>query len=732
MKKTLLIGAALLVGASGFAQNNRSTGPSYRAPLRKNQVAESNAFPVAGTKHVSGPVSTSKSASTCSTPLVTTAPNVLTVSGGSGNNCMSYNKDLNAVSWVHRVSANWTTATDPTFTHRTSGSIQGDWLNVTTGAWDSTIIYVDTTGTGGGRYPGGTIFNPAGNTTLANAYMVAAGPHVGSAFDGVYYAARQLSGSFHTQPGQHTFEAVPGAGLFANIANNAVMTPALDNDMLQAGGKVWVAGPLGDPAYTTQQGLPMKGGIFGKATTPYAGGNLTWTSDSIIPGFHTDGNLTAGNGYATNGATRIAFDPTGQIGYCVFVGRLATNYNNSADSMMSPIVYKTTNGGTSWSLILPGYNWRVGHPECFKNVCAGRIKNGSGSGGAYRPNTNGAKRFSFNDQHGSDLTVDANGILHYVSCVADSYLDGMYADSVMYTYTYNWDNQNYHAIIWDFMTDGTCWKTLMVDSIMTAHMGITPGAADTTSAQGLWYYSPNSDYMGYGAEINVSRSTTGQYVFYGWSDTDPSTQTSPWNTSPDLYIKGLDLFNNKLTSGGFGATPNANITNGVTSAFFPRLSDVSYWDATQSKWVVPAMTTVGTVPFSPGVWDAIQPVEFHYVNCAAFGAANFTVQGVVNPDMVTTGCTIGIKTNNNFVNSVSNYPNPFNHTTNIVVNLNDAKPINVQVFDAIGNLVYNKTTIGNIGENTIVFDATNVNAGVYYYTVTAGFDKVSKKMVIQK
>lgn len=84
------------------------------------------------------------------------------------------------------------------------------------------------------------------------------------------------------------------------------------------------------------------------------------------------------------------------------------------------------------------------------------------------------------------------------------------------------------------------------------------------------------------------------------------------------------------------------------------------------------------------------------------------------------------------MNSVSAYPNPFSNTTNIVVNLSEGKAINVNVFDALGKVVFTKKTNGNVGENTIVFDGTSLTAGVYYYTVTAGYEKVTKKMVIQK
>jgi hypothetical protein len=722
MKKTLLISAAVLIAASGFAQSNRT---KYAKPIlnsQRNKIVDVGMTPIGNpNQKVAKVIRNANASSACTTPFVTKAGNLLSVSGGPANNCFTYNKDLNAVSWVTR-NGGWN------FPGYSNGAYKALWADVTTGVWDSIVIYKDSTSTtSGGRYPGGAVLNPKGNTNIANTYFVAAGPHVTTAFDGLVYAARPATGAYHNPPNNKINTAViPGAGqtTWGNLSNGT--SSALDVDMQTVGTtKVMVTGPLRGNFYTnTTGGVVVKGIILGTAKTPYVNGNLTWTHDSIIPGFHTSATA-AGTGYAFNGDGRMAFGPDSLTGYIVFEGRLATDYNNSQDSMMSPIVYKTTNGGTTWALqpVSQGYDWRCKHPELMKNVAQGAITTYTGSV-IYRDSGYVAQRFSLNGAHGADITVDANGILHYVTGVSDPYQNGRSVDSLIYGYTYDYDYINYHPIMWDLMTDGTVsygWKTMMVDSIITAHMG--SASTDSTSLNNQWYYSPTSSYMAYGAELNVSRSVDGTKIFYGWSDSDPNITSTVYNTQPDLFMKGYDVTTNKLTS-------TINVTNGLVLAYFPRLSDLSYFDNTSSSYVVPAMVTNGTVHLvSPtAAWDAISPVDFHYVNCGSFNAASFSIPAPApGPD-----CTVGIKTNNAFLNAVSNYPNPFTNSTNIVVNLNTGKTIDVKVYDAIGKVVFTKTVTGNIGQNTIVVDAANLNSGVYYYTVTAGYDRVTKKMVIQK
>ncbi len=84
------------------------------------------------------------------------------------------------------------------------------------------------------------------------------------------------------------------------------------------------------------------------------------------------------------------------------------------------------------------------------------------------------------------------------------------------------------------------------------------------------------------------------------------------------------------------------------------------------------------------------------------------------------------------------YPNPFNPATTISYRLLDANHVRVDIYDMVGNKV---CTLVNqrqdAGTRTILWNAINdrgqpVAAGVYLYTVQAGGDWISKKMVLLK
>lgn len=701
MKKQLLIAAALLVSAGAFAQGGRKAALNKPIKAGADAVVNENNFPVAGTKGTQGPTTPPHVSSVCNPVRFTSCVNAFAVGGGTTTymqNCLSYNKDINAVLWTSRVSQDWS------FPGKTSGAIQATWLNLANSQWDSMIIYRDSTNGAAARYPGGIFFNPTGNTSISGAQAVGTGPITGGAgWLGVWYASRQPSGTYTTTGiPNSTYTVANGAAPFGNVGNGATNAGFLNQDITQAGQTVFVTGAMWDYANSTES----KGAILAKGT--FSGNTLNWSADSIVPGF-----LTNAGGIMTDfRGARLAFDPSGTIGYMVFNGRLATSYGNSADSTMMPVVYKSTDGGATWAgPIMAGYDWRVQHPELLKNV---GVLLGTP-----------AHRVTPNLQHGIDVTVDANGVLHYVTTLTMPYKDGDYAgggfDSLQYTYTYKWDYDWYHPIVWDLMTDGTCWKTMLVDSLVTAYVGGDP-ANDTTASFNAWLNG--ATYLPYGAHLTVSRSSDGNVVFYGWGDSDPNVTGTPFNTQPDMIMKAFDVSTNMVSA-------TTNVTNGIGTCFFSYLSDVSYFDSGTNNWVVPFVYTVGRVQSSPGVYDGIGPVDYYYGDCATFNSTNINIPATINNE--TSGvCAIGIKHNNNYAVAVNNFPNPFNHSTNIVVTLNDAKALDLKVYNAMGMLVYSKKMNGNVGENTFVFDGSALASGVYHYTVSAGNEKVTKKMVIQK
>jgi Ca-activated chloride channel family protein len=83
-----------------------------------------------------------------------------------------------------------------------------------------------------------------------------------------------------------------------------------------------------------------------------------------------------------------------------------------------------------------------------------------------------------------------------------------------------------------------------------------------------------------------------------------------------------------------------------------------------------------------------------------------------------------------------NYPNPFNPTTYISYSLPSGKEnyhVVIKIYDILGRLVI--ILVDNTsppGQYRIEFDASGLNSGIYFYTVTADQYSVTKKMVLMK
>jgi hypothetical protein len=83
--------------------------------------------------------------------------------------------------------------------------------------------------------------------------------------------------------------------------------------------------------------------------------------------------------------------------------------------------------------------------------------------------------------------------------------------------------------------------------------------------------------------------------------------------------------------------------------------------------------------------------------------------------------------------SLNNYPNPFNPTTTIAINLPLETHVALRVFDVTGRCVsvlVDRTM--QAGRHSVVFDGRALSSGVYFYRLEAGDFRESRKMVLLK
>ena len=84
-----------------------------------------------------------------------------------------------------------------------------------------------------------------------------------------------------------------------------------------------------------------------------------------------------------------------------------------------------------------------------------------------------------------------------------------------------------------------------------------------------------------------------------------------------------------------------------------------------------------------------------------------------------------------------NFPNPFNHGTIISFETTALTPVTLDIYNLIGQLVYTTTQPGNAGRHDFIWLGKNTNgaslgSGVYYYRITSGDVRESKKMLLLK
>jgi hypothetical protein len=81
----------------------------------------------------------------------------------------------------------------------------------------------------------------------------------------------------------------------------------------------------------------------------------------------------------------------------------------------------------------------------------------------------------------------------------------------------------------------------------------------------------------------------------------------------------------------------------------------------------------------------------------------------------------------------NNYPNPFNASTAIRYNLPNETYVTVDVYDLMGRKI-DILFKGNqqAGEHSIVWNASTVSSGVYFYKINAGDLNISKRCTLLK
>ena len=212
-----------------------------------------------------------------------------------------------------------------------------------------------------------------------------------------------------------------------------------------------------------------------------------------------------------------------------------------------------------------------------------------------------------------------------------------------------------------------------------------------------------------------------------------------WVTSDNTILTNSVLFNNggQLLMGNMYDTPDINncaIEGGInfehTGLNNITLSPNNAGDEFSPYFSGPDDNNYMIQAASPlrdaGIWTDDVPlydiVGFLRDSLPDIGCYEYDESSIDNGQFIVDNCAL-----------YQNYPNPFNPITNISFYLNKNDKVELLLYNVAGQLV--KKILDkelNTGSHSVVFEANDLNSGVYYYTLTTSDKKLTRKMLLVK
>ena len=215
--------------------------------------------------------------------------------------------------------------------------------------------------------------------------------------------------------------------------------------------------------------------------------------------------------------------------------------------------------------------------------------------------------------------------------------------------------------------------------------------------------------IGWGTRLRATRTEDGSAVFAVWADTDNPDNYEGENGAPNIKAAGKFV-----NGGGFYDFPVTNFTADDLYAGFYFFHNVGQISKIVDNYVhLPVVTSVSPAEFGGG--SDLAPVTHSFVK-----DVKFLIE-------------VGLED----VNAISNFevtqnsPNPFSGSTTIQLTSHVVAPVMIEVSNLMGQTVYNMNA-GIINNSMKVeLPASDLQSGIYFYTVTIGNESVSKKMIVE-
>jgi hypothetical protein len=230
----------------------------------------------------------------------------------------------------------------------------------------------------------------------------------------------------------------------------------------------------------------------------------------------------------------------------------------------------------------------------------------------------------------------------------------------------------------------------------------------------------------------VSNSTTMQVIDVLLNEADTATVSNGWNI--------------------YSIAPNAAVPAGemlaVTVKFIPGYTyeDTTLITSTRNYFIFASMEEMGedTYPtYAKRDWNTSQIIPYFATNAGnnwedlyipewAFAKSYRYENHLINYKITADAGFVGVENaTNNGLSVNQNRPNPFTGMTTVSYSLDKAANVDVTIYNVTGAKVMTiNEGVQTAGSHQVQINASDLQAGVYYYTFTADGYTVTKKMII--
>ena len=380
---------------------------------------------------------------------------------------------------------------------------------------------------------------------------------------------------------------------------------------------------------------------------------------------------------------KMAFSPDGQTGYVYW-----NNENGSVpgmDDWSYPLLLKTTDGGETWDDEL--ISVEVSGPDGIQSIkywlSDEMLDDIFGAGQWDRDEILYSVPW-FN----SDVAVDANGNPHLACTV--------------------------------FLCDEEPGYIIVEPESFGVFDIFSLDGGETWLAQYLGTLKTYKGTFGDLDEFNrvqVASTMDGTKMFFTWLDTDLPNVTA--NDQPDVYARGFCTTDFSYTFNENGEDAPNNITAFSAGMWRSRFQATSrYVFEDNDTYTIPIVYE--EMPDPP---DPAAPVQFMYISNFSYTyPSDFLGVGVGNEYAAPEATSLKVS---------QNYPNPTNSSSIVTVTVDDAASISLEVCNMVGQKVFEIPAAQyGAGVHTLTINASDMSNGVYFYTVFAGEESVTKKMIV--